>query len=35
MSVIGQLQSVATLPLLCTEYEPVWALGPVCTLLEM
>jgi len=31
MSVIGQLHSVANLPLLCT----VWTLEPVCILLEM
>jgi len=35
MSVIGQLHSVATVPLLCTEYKPVWALEPVCTWLEL
>jgi len=35
MSVIGQLHSMATLPLQHSEYEPVWALEPVCTLLEM
>jgi hypothetical protein len=35
MSMIGELHSVATVSLVCTEYKPVWALEPVCTLLEM
>jgi len=35
MSLTGQLHSVATVSLVCTEYKPVWAQEPVCTLLEM